>query len=375
MRAHGRGLLGRLSRERSRIAEHHTSQPILFVRPASRPRRREPRRPRCGRLGGRSSSTDATACLWHRRAPARSGDARSRCQESARRKQDLYSLWHFRSTGPYNRLIDDPHDCARAGARAHGRPPRRGLPLRVARRRHPSQAAHPGVRWDGSESGPAVDEGGPAPEPLEARIHQAAFDRSRRRTLPSRRRRGRRLPPASIPASTTSTTSSCAIRRPTFPISGMVRREPARFLFGYVPIAKPKLFSIRGGTSFWVTAGQAGVRSSILTVPVTFPPEDVPNGELPVGAAAARHPRHDGHLLVLRDRPEPLRGGQHRVRRHPQAAGDGGRRRPNRARRPAESDRAVSRSRRSAARRRRSTTRTAQQRRRAPGAGRTSACR
>ena len=64
------------------------------------------------------------------------------------------------------------------------------------------------------------------------------------------------------------------------PDLGMVRREPARFLFNYVPIAKPKLFSIRGGTSFWVTAGQAGVRSSILTVPVTFPPEEVPNGEL-----------------------------------------------------------------------------------------------
>ncbi|HET7219083.1 MAG TPA: alkaline phosphatase family protein, partial [Vicinamibacterales bacterium] len=64
------------------------------------------------------------------------------------------------------------------------------------------------------------------------------------------------------------------------PDLGMVRREPARFLFGYVPIAKPKLFSIRGATSFWVTAGRAGVRSSILTVPVTFPPEDVPNGEL-----------------------------------------------------------------------------------------------
>ncbi len=64
------------------------------------------------------------------------------------------------------------------------------------------------------------------------------------------------------------------------PDLGMVRREPARFLLGYVPIAKPKLHSIRGGTSFWVTAGQAGVRSSILTVPVTFPPEEVPNGEL-----------------------------------------------------------------------------------------------
>jgi predicted AlkP superfamily phosphohydrolase/phosphomutase len=67
------------------------------------------------------------------------------------------------------------------------------------------------------------------------------------------------------------------------PDLGMVRREPARFLFGYVPIARPKLFSLRGGTSFWVTAGRAGVRSSVLTVPVTFPPEDLPNGELLAG--------------------------------------------------------------------------------------------
>jgi predicted AlkP superfamily phosphohydrolase/phosphomutase len=67
------------------------------------------------------------------------------------------------------------------------------------------------------------------------------------------------------------------------PDLGMVRREPARFLFRYVPIAKPKLFSTRGGTSFWVAAGREGVRSSILTVPVTFPPEAVPNGELLAG--------------------------------------------------------------------------------------------
>ncbi len=64
------------------------------------------------------------------------------------------------------------------------------------------------------------------------------------------------------------------------PDLGMVRREPPKFLFGYIPIAKPKIHSIRGGTSFWVTAGQAGVRTSVLTVPVTFPPEEVPNGEL-----------------------------------------------------------------------------------------------
>ncbi|HXW04016.1 MAG TPA: alkaline phosphatase family protein [Vicinamibacterales bacterium] len=64
------------------------------------------------------------------------------------------------------------------------------------------------------------------------------------------------------------------------PDLGMVRREPARFLFNYIPIARPRVYSTRGGTSFWVTAGRAGIRSTILTVPVTFPPEDVPNGEL-----------------------------------------------------------------------------------------------
>ncbi len=62
------------------------------------------------------------------------------------------------------------------------------------------------------------------------------------------------------------------------PDLGMVTRTPPKFLFNYFPISKPKLTSIRGGTSFWVTAGREGVRSDILTVPVTFPPEEVPNG-------------------------------------------------------------------------------------------------
>jgi predicted AlkP superfamily phosphohydrolase/phosphomutase len=64
------------------------------------------------------------------------------------------------------------------------------------------------------------------------------------------------------------------------PDLGMVKRTPPKFLFNYFPISKPKVESTRGGTSFWVTAGRAGVRADVLTVPVTFPPEDVPNGEL-----------------------------------------------------------------------------------------------
>src|SRR3954453_12453883 len=54
------------------------------------------------------------------------------------------------------------------------------------------------------------------------------------------------------------------------PDLGMVTRTPPKFLFNYIPTSKPQLNSIRGGTSFWVTAGKAGVRSDVLTVPVTF---------------------------------------------------------------------------------------------------------
>jgi predicted AlkP superfamily phosphohydrolase/phosphomutase len=64
------------------------------------------------------------------------------------------------------------------------------------------------------------------------------------------------------------------------PDLGMVHTEPPKFLFNLIPISKPKVTSLRGGTSFWVTAGQAGVRSDVLTVPITFPPEQVPNGDL-----------------------------------------------------------------------------------------------
>jgi predicted AlkP superfamily phosphohydrolase/phosphomutase len=64
------------------------------------------------------------------------------------------------------------------------------------------------------------------------------------------------------------------------PDLGMVHREPPHFILNYIPISRPVVQSIRGGTSFWVTAGNAGVRSSELTVPVTFPPEEVPNGEM-----------------------------------------------------------------------------------------------
>jgi predicted AlkP superfamily phosphohydrolase/phosphomutase len=63
----------------------------------------------------------------------------------------------------------------------------------------------------------------------------------------------------------------------------LLDREPARLLFDYIPIGGPSFSSHRDGTSFWVLAGRAGIRTSVLAVPVTFPPEEIPNGELLAG--------------------------------------------------------------------------------------------
>jgi predicted AlkP superfamily phosphohydrolase/phosphomutase len=70
------------------------------------------------------------------------------------------------------------------------------------------------------------------------------------------------------------------------PDFNMIRREPPEFLWGTIPTKKPKVISTRGGTSFWVHAGRAGIKSSVVTVPVTFPPESIEHGEMLAGLPA-----------------------------------------------------------------------------------------
>lgn len=67
------------------------------------------------------------------------------------------------------------------------------------------------------------------------------------------------------------------------PDFAMIKKEPPEFLWGTFPRKPPRVSSTRGGTSFWVHAGNDGVRSIVLTVPVTFPPEEVAHGEMLAG--------------------------------------------------------------------------------------------
>src|SRR5215210_7219551 len=52
-----------------------------------------------------------------------------------------------------------------------------------------------------------------------------------------------------------------------------VKKSPPVFKWGLIPIKPPEASSTRGGTSFWTHAGRDGVKSVVLTVPMTWPVE------------------------------------------------------------------------------------------------------
>lgn len=68
--------------------------------------------------------------------------------------------------------------------------------------------------------------------------------------------------------------------RTYLPDFNMIRKEPPRFLWGLIPTKRARVVSTRGGTSFWVRAADDGVRTTVLTVPVTFPPEELAHGAM-----------------------------------------------------------------------------------------------
>lgn len=64
---------------------------------------------------------------------------------------------------------------------------------------------------------------------------------------------------------------------------GVAERQPARLWLGALPVGGERAVSRRRGTSFWAAAAAGGIRASILGVPLTYPPEALPGGELLAG--------------------------------------------------------------------------------------------
>ncbi len=55
-------------------------------------------------------------------------------------------------------------------------------------------------------------------------------------------------------------------------------RVPPKFLFNLIPVKRPRLIETRGGTSFWKTADEHKVESTIFQVPASFPPDELTYG-------------------------------------------------------------------------------------------------
>jgi len=62
------------------------------------------------------------------------------------------------------------------------------------------------------------------------------------------------------------------------PELALVTREPPRFLFGWVPIKPPKLTNERGGVPFYKAVADAGYKTTVIRMPLEFPPTPLPAG-------------------------------------------------------------------------------------------------
>ncbi|HEV8131721.1 MAG TPA: alkaline phosphatase family protein [Acidobacteriota bacterium] len=65
-----------------------------------------------------------------------------------------------------------------------------------------------------------------------------------------------------------------------FPDIGLVEIHKSKWLWGTVPISKPRLINQRKGATFWKLLDQAGVSADVLRMPLTFPPEQLSHGRL-----------------------------------------------------------------------------------------------
>jgi predicted AlkP superfamily phosphohydrolase/phosphomutase len=65
-----------------------------------------------------------------------------------------------------------------------------------------------------------------------------------------------------------------------YPEIALASREPPRFLLGWFPIRGPKVTNNRAGTPFYKSLADFGIKTTVLRMPLEFPPTELPNGKL-----------------------------------------------------------------------------------------------
>ena len=67
------------------------------------------------------------------------------------------------------------------------------------------------------------------------------------------------------------------------PELALVTREKPEFLFGLIPIKPPKVTNERGGVPFYRAVADAGYKTTVIRMPLEFPPTSLPGGKLWAG--------------------------------------------------------------------------------------------
>jgi len=64
------------------------------------------------------------------------------------------------------------------------------------------------------------------------------------------------------------------------PELALVSREKPEFLWGRIPLKKPKVVNLRCGVPFYKAAADAGYKTTVIRMPLEFPPVQIPGGKL-----------------------------------------------------------------------------------------------
>ena len=67
------------------------------------------------------------------------------------------------------------------------------------------------------------------------------------------------------------------------PELALASREKPKFLFGEIPIRRPRVANERSGVPFYKAAADAGYKTAVIRMPLEFPPTSLPGGKLWAG--------------------------------------------------------------------------------------------
>jgi len=86
-----------------------------------------------------------------------------------------------------------------------------------------------------------------------------------------------------------------------------VQRRLPKFLFNMLPVRMPAALPRRGGKAFWDVLSEHGVRTTMIEVPVTFPPPQLNYGEVlsGLGVPCIRGTQASFHQFRFDEQPNP----------------------------------------------------------------------